>query len=447
MPRDHATNYFLKTSLLIAIPVDIVLELIGQFGSDQMLRDYTDLATLIPLIVVSVMLALVITKATDRPFRRTTTLIAIGFVLQVGFSFVWIYYWHFTDLGGMPDVSIGDALYLSSYVFWTAAAIPYFSRYWTMMGGRSKAILAVYSIIAAIVVIITLEYWYHAALDYGYDWFATTVWLSYPVAATLCLFFMITVTLLYGFEGYGKGLLTNYWSFFLLPVMIIACADIVNGFYYVLSENSVPGRLDDVMYLAGYAFAVAAGLTILRSNIKEVTFQPSVEEHMLKGRSVKIVLGRGHIVEDPRGALSYELFSRLVSGHDSDVKREGMVLSRRPPAVLRDEFGLKDVAITWITTQPGQSTVDPSKPNLMAHAIMEFLSASKNGVVLLDGVESTMIYNDFSRTMKMLGQINDFVMQYQGYLIIPIDPKAFDPRERAILERDFESISHSGKRA
>jgi hypothetical protein len=72
---------------------------------------------------------------------------------------------------------------------------------------------------------------------------------------------------------------------------------------------------------------------------------------------------------------------------------------------------------------------------------MEFLSKSKNGVVLLDGIESTMIYNDFGRAVKMLEQMNDFVMQYQGYLLVPIAPSAFDPRERAMLERNFETIS------
>jgi hypothetical protein len=441
MKPDTPMSRFLMLSLLIAIPMDIVLQLIGHFGSDEALRNYTDAATVIPLVIVTILLLLVVKKAKDRAFRMTTTLITAGFGLQIAFFIVWVYYWHIVNRGGMPDVSIGDAFYLGSYVFWTAAAVPYIRRYASLMSGRSRAILAIYAIIAAVIVYVTISYWYNASQLYGYGWLATAVWLSYPVAATLCLFFMISVTLLYGYEGYGKGLLTNYWTYFLLPIILIACADLVNGFYYVLSENSVPGRLDDVLYLAGYAFAVAAGIAVLRSELEDVTVLPSVEKHMFKGGSVKVTLGRGHIVEDPKGDFTYELFSRLVAGADSGGKREGLILSRRAPATIREQFGLKDVTIVWISMLASENSVDPSKPNMMTHTIMEFLSRSKNGVVLFDGVESTMIYNDFGRAIKMLEQINDSVMQYRGYLLVPIIPKAFDLRERALLERSFETIA------
>jgi hypothetical protein len=52
-----------------------------------------------------------------------------------------------------------------------------------------------------------------------------------------------------------------------------------------------------------------------------------------------------------------------------------------------------------------------------------------------------MVYNDFNRAARMLEQINDFVMQCQGYFIVPIDPKAFDSRERAMLMRNFETLA------
>jgi hypothetical protein len=377
----------------------------------------------------------------EKSLKRTTMFLAVGFLLQVAFSVVWIYYWDIANRGGMPEVSIGDAFYLASYVFWTAATIPYINRYRTLMSRRSLGILAIYSIGSAIILLMTIHYWYDAALLYGYSWYATAVWLSYPVAATVSLFFMIAMTLLYGYERYGRGLLANYWFYFLLPVMMIAGADLLNGFYYVLSDSSVPGRLDDVLYLAGYAVAIAAGLTIVMSKLDKASVLPSIEEHVLKDGSVRITKGRGTIVEDPKSNLSFELFARLIAPEESETRRVGYILSRRAPAAIRKEFGFKDVRITWIATGAGQEVMDPTKPGLMAHAVMEFLSKTKNGVVLLDGIESMMVYNDFNRTARMLEQINDFVMQYQGYLIVPIDPKAFDSREKALLMRNFENIA------
>ena len=441
MQQEPGLKRFLVLSILFVVPMDTALVLLGQFGSEQNLRYYTDFASLIPMIFVAILLFLVVRRATDPSLRRTTTLLTIGFVLQVAFFVVWIYYWDIMNRGGMPDVSIGDAFYLASYVFWSAATIPYIRRYGTLMGGRSRVILAIYSIAAAIIVVVTVKYWYDAALLYDYSWYATLVWLSYPVAATISLFFMISLTLLYGYENYGRGLLANYWFYFLLPIIMIASADVLNGFYYVLSDSSVPGRLDDVLYLAGYAVAMAAGLTIVMSKLDTASVVPSVEEHVLKDGSVRITKGRGTIVEDPKSKLSFELFARLIAPDESGKKREGYILSRRAPASIKEEFGFKDVKITWIATGAGEDMLDPTKAGLLAHAVMEFLMKAKNGVVLLDGIESVMTHNDFNRAMKMLEQINDFVMQYQGYLIVPIEPKAFNSRESAMLMRNFDTIA------
>jgi hypothetical protein len=441
MQQEPGLKRFLVLSILFVVPIDSVLVLLGHFGSEHDLRYYTDLGSLIPMIFVTILLILVVQRARDKSLKWTTTLLAIGFLLQVAFFLVWIDYWDIKNRGGMPDVSIGDAFYLSSYVFWSAATIPYIRRYGALMGRRSRGILAIYSIVAAIIVLVTIKYWYDAAQLYDYSWFATTVWLSYPVAATVSLFFMIALTLLYGYERYGRGLLANYWSYFLLPIMMIASADILNGFYYVLSENSVPGRLDDILYLAGYAVAMAAGLTIVMSKLDKASVLPSVEEHVLNDGSVGVTQGRGMIVEDPKSVLSFQLFARLVAPEESDKKRDGYILSRRPTATIREEFGFKDEKITWIATKAGQEIMDPTKPGLMAHSIMEFLSKAKNGVVLLDGLESVMVNNDFNKALRMLEQINDFVMQYQGYLIVPIDPNAFDSREKAMLMRNFENLA------
>jgi archaellum biogenesis ATPase FlaH len=122
----------------------------------------------------------------------------------------------------------------------------------------------------------------------------------------------------------------------------------------------------------------------------------------------------------------------------------GYVMTRRNPEQLRKRFDLGDDQVTWLTTQSGDGCVDPSRQNLLAHAVMEFFQRNKNAIVLIDGIESIVVYNDFNKAVKVLELINDFVMQYRSYLIIPMDPTAFEPRERAIIERNFEIISVPG---
>jgi hypothetical protein len=414
--------------------------LLTHAASEQTVTDYIDGASFVALLVGAGILVLTVPKVSDRSLKTTTALFAAGFAFQFIFNVIWIYYWHFAEEPGMPDVSIGDFFYLGSYALWTAATIPYLRRYGDLMGRRSRAILAVYAVIAAVIIYESTDYWYNAAISYGYDWFATAVWLSYAVVAPFCLFFMIAVTLLYGYEGYGKGLLRYYWFYFMVPVMMIVFADILNGFYYVMPGGEVPGQLDDMLYLGGYCVIVASGLVVYKSQLTGPPATPSIESRIVKAEPVRIVQGRGYIVEDVQAVQSYDMFLRLVSAKDGDHQRKGYIITRENPTYVRERHGVMGVSITWIATTAGSDVIDPSKPSLIAQAVIDFFSSNRNGVVLLDGLESIMVHNDFSRAVRMLEQMNDFVMQYRGYLIVPINPEAFDEKERAVLERNFEVI-------
>lgn len=438
-PAPSDLKRFLKYAVVLVALVDLILLLSGRLGSETTTTHYEDISSVVLLGIGTVLLVLAIPRVSDVSFRRTTIILALGFAFQLAFTIIWYYTFHIAKADAMPDVGIGDFFYLGSYALWISATLPYLRRYGTLMGPRSWAILLGYSIVAAVIVIIVSDYWYGAAQDYGYTVLATVVWLSYAVVPTIVLLFVLATALLYGLEGYGKGLLSSYWFYFLIPILLIACGDIVNGFTFALSEESAPAMIDDLLYLAGYATTVAAGIAVLRSHLESVTMEPSIEQHVLKGKTIKISKGRGHIVEDPKGTLSYELFTGLLYENGSSQKR-GYVISRKNPRTLREECGITDARVTWITSQPGDDCIEPSKPNMIAHSIMEFLSNARGGVVLLDGVESVLVHGDFTRVLKMLEQINDFVMQYQGYLIVPIDPKAFEDRERAMLERNFETI-------
>jgi len=439
---------FLVLSVLFAVPIDAAMLLIAKFGSEQTLRDYVDVINIVPLLIGTVLLFMIASRLSDKSLKSTTRLFAVGFLFQTVYGFYWFYWLQISGLGEMQysgiEGAIGDFFYLGSFVIWAVAAIPYLRRYGGLMGTKSKVALLIYSVAAAIILYVTLIDWYEAAVTYGYSPYNTTVWLMYAVIPIISLFQLLAITLLYGYEGYGKGLLTYYWLYLLIPIMMIGTADILNGFYYAMSASMVPGRLDDVLYLGAYAVTVAAAYTVLKSQLQKVTVVPSIEQHILKGQVIELLQGRGHIVLDAHSNVSFALLSKLLKPEDGAQPRKGFVITRRHPEELRQHFDLKDIQVTWITTLSGDGCVDPSRPNLLAHAVMEFFQKNKNAVVLIDGIESIVVYNDFGKAMKMLEQINDFVMQYHGYLIIPIDPAAFDPRDRAVVERNFEVISIPG---
>ena len=154
--------------------------------------------------------------------------------------------------------------------------------------------------------------------------------------------------------------------------------------------------------------------------------------------------GRGHIIEEPQGSLCYEMLSSLLSGNEAGGKLSGYIVSRQHPNLIREKYGFEGTQIIWLATQAGENTMDPTSLGMLAHSISEFLSKTKDGVVMLDGLEYLITSNDFKKVVRAMEQINDSVMNYDGYLIMTLDPRAFDQKELAIIERYFELIHPKG---
>lgn len=440
---EHSSDVrkFLILGIVLGVVADGLLIVIENLGSAENANDYIDYAGAFLLGISVSILLMIIPKVVHAGFRWVVTLIATGFVFQFVYALLWIYYVHYDPLGRMPYVSVGDFFYLGSYVLWTAATIPYLRRYGNLMGAKSKVMLLFYGVAAAVIIFMSTDFWYDYAVTYDYDRFTTAVWLSYAIVPTVCLAFPIAATLLYGFEGYGKGLLRYYWLYFLIPIIIIAAADIVNGFMYTIDETFDPGSIDDFLYLGAYSATIAACVTVIRSPLESATTVVTKEGRAANVKETVMIRGRGYIVEDPDATRSYELFSKLLAATpDGKPAKQGLVLTQENPAQAIAKYKLTGTRVIWISSVSAEDTVDPTKPSLLAHTIMEFFSKVPEGVVLFQGIEKVVVHNDFNRILRMLEQINDFVMQYQRYLIIPIDPAAFEDRERAILERNFETL-------
>jgi len=183
-------------------------------------------------------------------------------------------------------------------------------------------------------------------------------------------------------------------------------------------------------------------LSVFKRAPKTSSSQATKPEELLKiSRKYNLRRGKGYVVEDPQGAVSYDILVNLLSTEEEGVRLNGYVISRQHPEQIRAKFGLENTPITWLATQTGENVLDPTSLGMLGNCVTDFFSRTKNGVVLLDGVEYLITNNDFKRVARVLEQMNDSVMQHKGYLIIPIDPRAFDSKELAIIERNFERVA------
>ncbi len=145
--------------------------------------------------------------------------------------------------------------------------------------------------------------------------------------------------------------------------------------------------------------------------------------------------GQGYLFEAKRSDRAYEVFlDALREG------KEGLVISREHPDIVRQKYSLAKTPIVWLTSHPGSERVDPTNLSILQHTVNEFLKRSKEAVILLDGVEYLMLNNRMEKVLQVVLTLKDEVAISEGILLLPVDPETFETRALALLERDFEIV-------
>jgi len=145
--------------------------------------------------------------------------------------------------------------------------------------------------------------------------------------------------------------------------------------------------------------------------------------------------GLGYIVKEQKAEHSFDIFVDQVT-HNVP----GLCITRQYPATVRQEWGLEETPIIWLSNQLGKVYVNPSNIGILGDTVIRFIEKADDSVVLIDGIEFLIVNNGFDKVLKMIHRITEVVMEYKSRLIISVDPRALDIREMALLERNMEII-------
>jgi len=196
----------------------------------------------------------------------------------------------------------------------------------------------------------------------------------------------------------------------------------------------------DLPRLLSPAFLISISLTgyaVLRYRMFQVA--PMQEDHsQLRAPTaprMQLRPGQGYLFEAKRSDLAYEvLLDALREG------KEGLVISREHPDIVRQKYSLAKTPIVWLTSHPGNERVDPTNLSILQHTVNEFLKRSKSPIILLDGVEYLILNNRMEKVLQVVLTLKDEVAINDGILLLPVDPETFETRALALLERDFEIV-------
>lgn len=145
--------------------------------------------------------------------------------------------------------------------------------------------------------------------------------------------------------------------------------------------------------------------------------------------------GFSYLIKEKKPKKSFEIFVDQVM-HNI----QGLCISRQHPEIIRKTWGLEKTPIIWLSNQLGKVYINPTNISILSDTIIRFIEKSGDSVILIDGIEFLVISNDFNKTLRMIHHVTEAVMEFKSRLILSVDPRAFDTRELALLERNMEII-------
>lgn len=160
-------------------------------------------------------------------------------------------------------------------------------------------------------------------------------------------------------------------------------------------------------------------------------------------RKYNLTSGRSYVVEESPPDISFDAFVNIISTSSGEPPKKavGLAVSRQHPDLIRQKYGLEQTPIYWLATRTGQDVISPTNLGILTHTLIQFVEENPSGVILLDGLEYLVSNNDFNKVLRVLDQVNDHISQSKAVMIIPVDPRAFELKELALLERNMERLA------
>ncbi len=98
--------------------------------------------------------------------------------------------------------------------------------------------------------------------------------------------------------------------------------------------------------------------------------------------------------------------------------------------------------VVWITRIGAPGSVDPSKLHVLQGEIMRFISEKGSGtLVIIDGVEHFLLYNDFRGVVKFLTALKDYSILTGSTLIVAIDSEFLQKTQLALLNKELPPLN------
>ena len=188
-----------------------------------------------------------------------------------------------------------------------------------------------------------------------------------------------------------------------------------------------------VLTVSALAMAACFAVAVLRYKMLVVT--PRKEEAVSLPRRFLLKGGRAYLVRERRPKIVFLAFAEAARSGSL-----GLIVTRRAPVEVREDYDLPATPIVWLTSALGQNHVPPTDLSALERVVREFLAGSPQGVVALEGIEYLATYNPPERLRRALHSLRDLATAGGGVLLVSADLGAAEESVAQVLEGEFEPL-------
>jgi len=116
--------------------------------------------------------------------------------------------------------------------------------------------------------------------------------------------------------------------------------------------------------------------------------------------------------------------------------RKALYISKNAPELLRSQldFDRSRLLTKWLSPRTEEVCIPPMNLGIFERSICEFISENGDSIVILNGVDVLEKWNGWNPVLEVLRRADKAVGDYNGNLIISLDPKNHFPPKLKKLE-------------
>ncbi len=213
-----------------------------------------------------------------------------------------------------------------------------------------------------------------------------------------------------------------------VPVVVGSATEVFLPFFLDMQTRLGAGTIYTVIMGMFTAYAIM--------KYKLLVIEPTVEEVRPEEPAYRLELDHNYLLKGESAVPAFKAFRNMVT------RTPGLCITTTYPEKIQKVFGMEKTPIIWLSKVSwDERALKPSDLDFeVTQTIIRFVKENPETSVLIDDLEYLKAIIGFRGTSKFLKHISDVVAAEHSTLVVPLDPRAFDEKELAVFEKNFDFV-------